>query len=131
MMKFNEIMNESYFELTYDIYVDLDAPFYRYLYWIYFFIHSKMNYYLTTTMKTDEKIKKLEDEIDKLKDCLFEVTSELNYSLYRELAELVRDIYKSINTELKTKKSELTKKEMLNNLKDYLDDFGKIYKFRL
>jgi sugar-specific transcriptional regulator TrmB len=82
-------------------------------------------------MEADEKIKKLENEIDKLKDSLFEVTSELNYSLYRELAELVRDIYKSINAELKTKKSELTKKEMLNNLKDYLDDFGKNYKFRL
>ena len=30
-MKFNEIINESYFELTSNVYIDLDAPFFMYL----------------------------------------------------------------------------------------------------
>jgi hypothetical protein len=56
----------------------------------------------------------LEEENDKLKDSLLDVTTQLNYSIERELAELVRNIYEGVNSELK------------NNEK-----FSKDYKFRL
>jgi len=73
----------------------------------------------------------LEKENDKLKDNLLDLTTQLNYSIEQELAELVRNIYESINIEPKNKENQLTREKILTNLKKYLENFSKDYKFKL
>ena len=76
-------------------------------------------------------IESLKEENEKLKDSLLDLTTQLNYSIERELAEMVRDIYSGVVSELKKPNEELTKKELLHNLKDNLEKFSKDYRFKL
>lgn len=84
-----------------------------------------------------EELKKIieekEKEIEYLKDSLLDVTTELNYSKYKELAELVRELYTSLNgydPEDKEFKN-LSTKDIVDNLKKVIEDFSKDYKFLL
>jgi small-conductance mechanosensitive channel len=79
----------------------------------------------------NKTIEQLEKEIDDLSTKLIDLTFELNYNKEKELLELVREIYKSINEELVCKESRLTKKQILMNIKRYLEEFAKNTKLKL
>ena len=78
-----------------------------------------------------KKVEKLKLENEDLKTKLIDLTFESNYSIEKELAEFVRTLYREVNDELKNKTSELTKKEILNNIKNYIIEFSKNYKFKI
>ena len=84
-----------------------------------------------TSIRIDKTIEQLEKEIDDLSTKLIDLTFELNYNKEKELLELVREIYKSINEELVCKESRLTKKQILMNIKRYLEEFAKNTKLKL
>jgi hypothetical protein len=79
----------------------------------------------------EETFESLKEENEKLKNSLFELTTQINYSIEIELAELIRNIYSGINIELNCPNEDLTKKEILYNLKDNIEMFAKDYKFAL
>jgi len=83
-------------------------------------------------MEEDElldKIKKLEDENEDLKSKLIDLSFDIKRNKETELIEFVREIYSSVNIELKG--SKLTKKEVLFSLKKYMEEFGRNNKIRL
>jgi undecaprenyl pyrophosphate synthase len=81
--------------------------------------------------KDIEKIKKLEEENEDLKTKLIDLSFELNYNKEKELIELVREIYSNVKEELSSKESKLTKKQILNAFKKYLEEFAKNNKIML
>jgi hypothetical protein len=82
-------------------------------------------------IEENEKIKNLEEENEDLKSKLIDLTFEMNYNKEKELVELVRNLYREIKLELTDKESELTKKQILNNVKKYLEEFAKNNKIKL
>ena len=83
-------------------------------------------------MEEDElldKIKKLEDENEDLKSKLIDLSFDIKRNKETELIEFVREIYSSVNIELKG--SKLTKKEVLFSLKKYMEEFRRNNKIRL
>jgi hypothetical protein len=78
-----------------------------------------------------KEILKLREENEDLKSKLIDLTFEQNYSIEKELAEIVRELYSGVCEELKNKKSELTKKQILENIRNNLQEFAKNYKFKL
>jgi hypothetical protein len=79
----------------------------------------------------NSRIEKLEKENDDLTTKLIDLTFELNYNKEKELLELVRELYKNICEELVYKESKLTKKQILMNIKKYLEEFAKNTKLKL
>jgi hypothetical protein len=66
----------------------------------------------------------LRKENEDLKDKLIDLTFEMNYNKQTELLEFLRQLYESVNEELKGK-SKSTKKEMLFSLKKNIEEFAK------
>lgn len=79
----------------------------------------------------EKEILKLQEENEDLKSKLIDLTFEQNYSIEKELAELVRELYLGVCLELKNKESKLSKKQILENIKNNLQEFSKNYKFKL
>ena len=75
------------------------------------------------------RIQELEDENEELKSKIIDLTFERKYNKQSELIEFLREIYSSLNLELKG--SKLTKKEVLFSLKKYIEEFVKDNKIRL
>jgi len=78
-----------------------------------------------------EKINKLEEENEDLKSKLIDLTFEMNYNKEKELLEVVRNLYREIKDELIDKEIKLTKKQVLTNIKKYLEEFAKNNKIKL
>ncbi|MFW6312010.1 MAG: hypothetical protein ACOC1K_07225 [Nanoarchaeota archaeon] len=76
-----------------------------------------------------EKVEKLEKENEDLKSRVIDLTFDQNYSKEKELVEFVRELYSS----LKDKKSfvKLSKNDIVNNLRDYIENFAKDNKLQL
>jgi len=75
------------------------------------------------------RIQELEDENEELKSKIIDLTFERKYNKQSELIEFLREIYSSLNLELKG--SKLTKKEVLFSLKKYIEEFVKDNNIRL
>jgi hypothetical protein len=75
------------------------------------------------------RIQELEDENEELRSKIIDLTFERKYNKQPELIEFLREIYSSLNLELKG--SKLTKKEVLFSLKKYIEEFVKDNKIRL
>lgn len=83
-------------------------------------------------MENDEllnRIQELEDENEELRSKIIDLTFERKYNKQPELIEFLREIYSSLNIELKG--SKLTKKEVLFSLKKYIEEFSRDNKIRL
>jgi hypothetical protein len=75
---------------------------------------------------------RLKEENESLKTRLIDLTFEMNYNKQNELLELVRTLYGEILLEINDKESKLTKKkQILNNVKKYLEEFAKNNKIRI
>lgn len=75
------------------------------------------------------RIQELEDENEELRSKIIDLTFERAYNKQPELIEFLREIYSSLNIELKG--SKLTKKEVLFSLKKYIEEFSRDNKIRL
>jgi short-subunit dehydrogenase involved in D-alanine esterification of teichoic acids len=75
------------------------------------------------------RIQELEDENEELRSKIIDLTFERKYNKQPELIEFLREIYSSLNIELKG--SKLTKKEVLFSLKKYIEEFSRDNKIRL
>lgn len=83
-------------------------------------------------MENDEllnRIQELENENEELRSKIIDLTFERKYNKQPELIEFLREIYLSLNIELKG--SKLTKKEVLFSLKKYIEEFSRDNKIRL
>lgn len=83
-------------------------------------------------MENDEllnRIQELENENEELRSKIIDLTFERKYNKQPELIEFFREIYSSLNIELKG--SKLTKKEVLFSLKKYIEEFSRDNKIRL
>jgi len=78
-----------------------------------------------------EDIERLEEIIGNLDEELLMIKYKINDSATIEYKELLRTILSSIDTELENKESELSKEEILKNLKEFIKDFLKSYKIFL
>jgi len=74
-----------------------------------------------------DELEKLRKENEDLKDKLTDLTFELNYNKQTELIEFVRELYQSLGNVGKN----LTKKEMIENLRNYIREFTKNNKIQL
>jgi len=75
-----------------------------------------------------DELEKLKEENEDLKSKLIDLTFEMNYNKQDELIEFLRNLYESLNPkELK----ELSKKEIIINLKSEIEEFAKNNKIRL
>ena len=69
-----------------------------------------------------DEIEKLKEEIEDLKTRLIDLLFESNYSKEKELLNYLRDLYESVKSpDLK----KLSKKEIIKNLKDSIEEFAK------
>jgi phosphoenolpyruvate carboxylase len=76
---------------------------------------------------SEELIDKLQEENEDLKSKLIDLQFELNYNKQTELIEFLREIYSS----LKDVDENLTKEEMIKNLKHYIQVFARDNKIML
>ena len=67
------------------------------------------------------ELEKLRKENEDLKDKLTDLTFELNYNKQTELIEFVRELYQSLGNVGKN----ITKKEIIENLRNYIREFTK------
>jgi uncharacterized protein Veg len=67
------------------------------------------------------ELEKLKEENEKLRGSLIDLTFEMNYNKQTEMLEFLRELYASV----KTADNKLTKKEILVNLKESLEEFAK------
>jgi len=74
-----------------------------------------------------DELEKLRKENEDLKDKLTDLTFELNYNKQTELIEFVRELYQSLGNVGKN----ITKKEMIENLRNYIREFTKNNKIQL
>jgi hypothetical protein len=74
-----------------------------------------------------DELEKLRKENEDLKDKLIDLTFELNYNKQTELIEFVRELYQSLGNVGKN----LTKKELVENLRNYIREFTKNNKIQL
>lgn len=74
-----------------------------------------------------DKVGDLEDENEKIKTKLIDLTFKENYSKETELMEFVRELYESLNDVDKS----LTKDSIVNNLKTYIEKFARDNKLML
>jgi hypothetical protein len=74
-----------------------------------------------------DELEKLRKENEDLKDKLTDLTFELNYNKQTELIEFVRELYQSLGNVGKN----LTKKELVENLRNYIREFTKNNKIQL
>ena len=72
-------------------------------------------------MSDQERIEELEQKIDQLESELIDLTFTLNYNKQDELLEFVRDLFIS----LQNVDEKLSKEEIVENLKKYIQNFAK------
>ena len=75
----------------------------------------------------EEKYDKLKDDYEVLRERVIDLTFELDNTKFYELLEFVRNLKESIDRELKDVEdgySKLTKEDILNNLRKYIEDFA-------
>ena len=72
-------------------------------------------------MTEQEKIEKLEKQIDDLTTRIIDLTFEMNYNKEIELLEFVRELFVS----LQNVDEKLSKEEIIENLKNYIRTFAK------
>ena len=72
-------------------------------------------------MTEQEKIEKLEKQIDDLTTRIIDLTFEMNYNKEIELLEFVRELFVS----LQNVDEKLSQEEIIENLKNYIQTFAK------
>ena len=78
-------------------------------------------------MTEQEKIDELEKQVDDLTTRFIDLTFEMNYNKETELLEFVRELFVS----LQNVDEKLTKEDMIENLKKYIQTFAKDNKLSL
>jgi hypothetical protein len=73
-------------------------------------------------------MKDLEQENDELREKLIDLQFELNYNKQTELIEFLRELYSSLDVE---RLKEYSKEEIINNLKEYIEEFIKDNRIKL
>lgn len=81
--------------------------------------------------RLQNRILELEEINEKLNTQIIDYQFELNYNKQTELIEFVRELYSDINKEISSNNKHLSKKELLQNLKEYIEDFCKYNKLKL
>lgn len=74
-------------------------------------------------MEDKDKILELEKEIDELKDELVDLRFTIKNNKEKELLEFFRELYDNIFNDKEIRK--LSKKEIVENLKEYMQNFKK------
>lgn len=72
-------------------------------------------------MNSEDKISELEDKLDKVTSKFIDLTFEMNYNKETELLEFVRELFLS----LQNVDEKLSKEEIIENLKKYIQTFAK------
>ena len=73
----------------------------------------------------------LEDKIESLTDENLQLKDKIRFSKEDELLEFVKTFYDSVIDEIDYVESKLTKKEMLDSMKNNIEEFSRIYKISL
>ena len=73
----------------------------------------------------------LEDKIESLTDENLQLKDKIRFSKEDELLEFIKTFYDSVIDEIDYVESKLTKKEMLNSMKNNIEEFSRIYKINL
>lgn len=73
----------------------------------------------------------LEDKIESLTDENLQLKDKIRFSKEDELLEFIKTFYDSVIDEIDYVESKLTKKEMLNSMKNNIEEFSRIYKISL
>lgn len=89
-----------------------------------------MNDYLDDYNELLKKYEKLKEEFEDLESRMIDLLFERNYSIEKELAEYMRELYANLVDEIKND-SGIPKKETLENIKSSILDFARNYKFKL
>lgn len=73
----------------------------------------------------------LEDKIESLTDENLQLKDKIRFSKEDELLEFIKTFYDSVIDEIDYVESKLTKKEMLDSMKNNIEEFSRIYKIIL
>jgi hypothetical protein len=73
----------------------------------------------------------LEDKIESLTDENLQLKDKIRFSKEDELLEFIKTFYDSVIDEIDYVESKLTKKEMLDSMKNNIEEFSRIYKISL
>lgn len=73
----------------------------------------------------------LEDKIESLTDKNLQLKDKIRFSKEDELLEFIKTFYDSVIDEIDYVESKLTKKEMLDLMKNNIEEFSRIYKISL
>lgn len=73
----------------------------------------------------------LEDKIESLIDENLQLKDKIRFSKEDELLEFIKTFYDSVIDEIDYVESKLTKKEMLDSMKNNIEEFSRIYKINL
>ena len=73
----------------------------------------------------------LEDKIESLTDENLQLKDKIRFSKEDELLEFIKTLYDSVIDEIDYVESKLTKKEMLDSMKNNIEEFSRIYKISL
>lgn len=73
----------------------------------------------------------LEDKIESLTDKNLQLKDKIRFSKEDELLEFIKTFYDSVIDEIDYVESKLTKKEMLDSMKNNIEEFSRIYKISL
>jgi len=76
-------------------------------------------------MDSEKYILKLERENEDLKSKLTDLLFEQNYNKQAELIEFLREIYDSVNMELKDAESSITREDLLYSFKKHIEEFAR------
>ena len=73
----------------------------------------------------------LEDKIESLTDENLQLKDKIRFSKEDELLEFIKTFYDSVIDEIDYVESKLIKKEMLDSMKNNIEEFSRIYKISL
>lgn len=79
----------------------------------------------------DSYIISLEEKIELLTDENLQLKDKIRFSKEDELLEFIKTFYDSVIDEFDYVESKLTKKEMLDSMKNNIEEFSRIYKISL
>lgn len=79
----------------------------------------------------DSYIISLEEKIELLTDENLQLKDKIRFSKEDELLEFIKIFYDSVIDEIDYVESKLTKKEMLDSMKNNIEEFSRIYKISL
>jgi undecaprenyl pyrophosphate synthase len=81
--------------------------------------------------KLKDEIEELKDKNEKLENDMLELSFIVNFSKQDELLEFVRELKESVNKEINNSESELTKEDLLKNLKKHIENFAEYTKLNI